>query len=143
VADGPRFQDKQHADYQSKNPAMKVSTAVARRRSKKRLFREAKGRVGGRRKLLRTVKEGVIRGRVYAFRDRRNRKREFRALWITRLTAACRARGLRYSVFMHGLSLAGLELNRKTLSELAIREPQVFDEIVAVVRQALGETAAA
>ena len=122
---------------------MKVSTAVARRRSKKRLFREAKGRVGGRRKLLRVVKEGVIRGRVYAFRDRRNRKREFRALWITRLTAACRARGLRYSVFIHGLSLAGLELNRKTLSELAIREPQVFDEIVEVVRQALGESAAA
>jgi large subunit ribosomal protein L20 len=122
---------------------MKVSTAVARRRSKKRLFREAKGRVGGRRKLLRAVKEGVIRGRVYAFRDRRNRKREFRALWITRLTAACRARGLRYSVFMHGLSLAGLELNRKTLSELAIHEPQVFDEIVEVVRQALGEAAAA
>lgn len=122
---------------------MKVSTAVARRRSKKRLFREAKGRVGGRRKLLRVVKEGVIRGRVYAFRDRRARKREFRALWITRLTAACRARGLRYSVFMHGLSLAGLELNRKTLSELAIREPQVFDEIVEIVRQALGEAAAA
>lgn len=122
---------------------MKVSTAVARRRSKKRLFREAKGRVGGRRKLLRVVKEGVIRGRVYAFRDRRARKRDFRALWITRLTAACRARGLRYSVFIHGLSLAGLELNRKTLSELAIREPQIFDEIVEVVRQALGEAAAA
>ena len=122
---------------------MKVSTSVARRRSKKRLFREAKGRVGGRRKLLRVVKEGVIRGRVFAFRDRRNRKREFRALWITRLTAACRARGLRYSVFMHGLSLAGLELNRKTLSELAIREPQVFDEVVEVVRQALSEAAAA
>ena len=122
---------------------MKVSTSVARRRSKKRLFREAKGRVGGRRKLLRVVKEGVIRGRVYAFRDRRARKREFRALWITRLTAACRARGLRYSAFIHGLSLAGLELNRKTLSELAIREPQVFDEIVEVVRQALGEAAAA
>ena len=122
---------------------MKVSTAVARRRSKKRLFREAKGRVGGRRKLLRAAKEGVIRGRVYAFRDRRARKRDFRALWITRLTAACRARGLRYSVFIHGLSLAGLELNRKSLSELAIREPQIFDEVVAVVRQALGESAAA
>lgn len=92
--------------------------------------------------MLRTVKETIIRSRAFAYRDRRNRKREFRRLWITRLTAACRARGMRYSVFIHGLHRAGIELNRKSLSELAISDPAVFDEIVEVCRAA-GDSAAA
>ncbi|MBQ17651.1 MAG: 50S ribosomal protein L20 [Planctomycetaceae bacterium] len=114
----------------------RVLKGAARRRAKKRLFREARGNRGGRGKLLRTVKETVVRSRAYAYRDRRVRKRDFRRLWITRLTAACRQRGLRYSVFINQLSNADVELNRKTLSELAISYPQVFDEIVAAVESA-------
>lgn len=108
---------------------MRVKNRVARNRSKKRWLKEAKGNVGGRSKLLRTAKETVIKSRAYAYRDRRARKREFRSLWITRITAACRERGLKYSTFIHGLRTAGIELNRKMLSELAIREPAVFDEL--------------
>ncbi|APZ96962.1 50S ribosomal protein L20 [Fuerstiella marisgermanici] len=115
---------------------MRVRYGKARRRSKKRLFKEAKGNFGGRSKLLRTVKETVIRSRVYAYRDRRVRKRMFRQLWITRLTAACRERGISYSQFINGLKVANLELNRKTLSDLAVLYPQVFDEVVEQVKAA-------
>jgi large subunit ribosomal protein L20 len=118
---------------------MRVRLGKARRRAKKRLFKEAKGNRGGRSKLLRTVKETIIRSRAFAYRDRRTRKRDFRALWITRLTAACRERGMAYSAFIHGLGLAGIGLNRKTLSELAIHEPAVFDEVFQAVRTALDE----
>ena len=116
---------------------MRVRKGSARLRAKKRLFREARGNVGGRSKLLRTVKETIIRSRAYAYRDRRVRKREFRALWITRLNAACRERGLSYSDFIHGLQTSGIDLNRKSLSELAISNPNVFDEIVDAVRSAV------
>ncbi len=119
---------------------MRISYSVARRRAHKRLFREAKGSYGGRKNLLRLVKETVVRNRCFAYRDRRNRKREFRALWIIRIKAAAEMRGLSYSKFIHGLNLADLGLNRKTLSELAIHHPQVFDEITSTVRKAL-ETA--
>ena len=122
---------------------MRVRYGKARLRAKKRLFREVKGNWGGRRRLWRTVQETLLRSRAYAYRDRRVRKREFRALWITRLTAACRERGLRYSTFIHGLTLAGIQLNRKTLSELAIHNPAVFDEVVEVVRGALEKKAPA
>ena len=121
---------------------MRVTYGKARRRSKKRLFKEARGNVGGRSKLLRTVKETIIRSRAYAFRDRRVRKRMFRRLWITRLTAACRERGISYSQFIHGLGLANIELNRKTLSELAILNPAIFDEVVAQVKEAKSKAAA-
>lgn len=117
---------------------MRVKYGKARRKSKKRIFREAKGRRGGRRNLLRTVKETNVRSRAFAFRDRRVRKRDFRRLWITRLSAACRELGLSYSQFIFGLKKADIELNRKTLSELAIHEPDVFAEVVAVAKEALG-----
>ena len=116
---------------------MRVRYGKARHRAKKRLFKEAKGRRGGRSKLLRTVKETTLRARAFAYRDRRVRKRDFRALWITRLNAACREQGLSYSAFIHGLKVAQIELNRKTLSELAINEPSVFEEIVASVKEAI------
>jgi large subunit ribosomal protein L20 len=116
---------------------MKISYSVARHKAHKRLFRESKGRFGARKNLLRTVKEQVVRARVFAYRDRRNRKRDFRALWITRLTAAANMHGLRYSQLIHGLELANIGLNRKSLSELAIHEPAVFAEIAGVVKQAL------
>ena len=120
---------------------MRISYSVARRRAHKRLFREAKGSYGGRKNLLRTVKETVVRNRCFAYRDRRNRKREFRALWIIRVKAAAEMRGISYSRFIHGLNLANLTLNRKTLSELAIHEPLVFEEVARVVQAALNQVA--
>ena len=122
---------------------MRVRKGAARQRAKKRLFREARGNVGGRSKLLRTVKETIIRSRAFAYRDRRVRKRDFRSLWITRLSAACRQRGMSYSTFIHGLQTASIGLNRKTLSELAISDPQVFDEIIEAVQSALSGSSAA
>lgn len=116
---------------------MRVKYGKARRKKKKRIFKEAKGNFGGRSKLWRTVQETVLRSRAYAYRDRRVRKRDFRSLWITRITAAARARGLRYSELMYGLRLAEIELNRKMLSEIAIHSPEVFDEIVAKAKDAI------
>lgn len=116
---------------------MRTTTGAARRQSKKRLFKRAKGYVGGRRKMLRSVKETLVRAGVYAYRDRRVKKREFRKLWITRLNAACRMRGLRYSQFINGLHKANILLDRKTLSEMAIRNPQDFDTVMAKVKEAL------
>ena len=87
--------------------------------------------------MLRTAKETLVRAGVYAFRDRRVRKREFRKLWIIRINAAVRERGIRYSEFIHGLGKAGIELDRKTLSEIAISDPAAFDAIVDKVKEAL------
>lgn len=120
---------------------MRVRLGKARHRSKKRLFKEARGNVGGRSKLLRTVKETLVRARAFATRDRRVRKREFRALWITRISAAVRERGMNYSTFINGLLLAKVELNRKQLSELAISNPEVFTEIVDIAKKARGAVA--
>ena len=116
---------------------MRTSKGAARTQANKRLFKRAKGYVGGRRKLLRTVKETLLRAGVFAFRDRRNRKREFRKLWIIRLNAACRERGLRYSQFICGLHKSGITLDRKSLSEIAIADPAAFDAVVTEVKAAL------
>ena len=91
---------------------MRTRKGAARRRAKKRLFKRAKGNRGGRGKLLRTVKETLLRSDQYAFRDRRVRKRDFRRLWIIRINAAVRQRGLRYSEFIHGLAKANVALAR-------------------------------
>jgi len=122
---------------------MRVKYGKSRHKKKKRIFAEAKGRVGGLRRLWRTVQEHVRRARVYAFRDRKVRKRDFRQLWIMRLTAAAEMRGLRYSQLIHGLKLANIDLNRKMLSELAIHNAEVFDEITTVVKAALDKAAKA
>ena len=116
---------------------MRTLKGAARRKAKRRLFRKAKGNRGGRGNLLRTVKETVVRSEVYAFRDRRVRKRDFRKLWIVRINAACRQRDLRYSEFIHGLNKAGIELDRKSLAEMAVNDPAAFDAVVADVKQAL------
>jgi len=105
-------------------------------------MKRAKGNFGGRKNLNRTVQETLLRAMAFAFRDRRVKKRDFRRLWITRLTAACRMRGLRYSQFIFGLKQAGIDLNRKMLSELAIHNPAVFDEIVAIVKTKVDAVAA-
>lgn len=122
---------------------MRVRKGAARHRAKKRLFREARGNVGGRSRLLRTVKETIVRSRAFAYRDRKVRKRKFRELWISRLSAACREREISYSTFIHALTEAGIALNRKILSELAIHEPEIFDEIVQTAKSSLPKTSAA
>jgi large subunit ribosomal protein L20 len=116
---------------------MRTTSAVPRKRKKNRLFQKTKGYTGGRRRLLRTAKENLVRAEAFAFRDRRARKREFRKLWIIRINAACRERGLRYSEFIHGLIKANIELDRKTLSELAIFDPAAFDAIVEKAKAAM------
>jgi large subunit ribosomal protein L20 len=95
------------------------------------------GFVGGRRRLLRTAKETLLRAGMFAFRDRRAKKRDFRKLFIIRVTAAAEMRGLRYSRLIHGLRLANIKLDRKSLSELAIHDPETFDAVVAVAREHL------
>ena len=117
---------------------MRTKSVVPRLRAKKRLFKRVKGSVGGRRRLLRTAKEAIIRAGVYAHRDRRRKKRDFRRLWINRINAACRERGLRYSQFIAGLSKIGCELDRRTLPEMAILDPTGFDAVVAAAREGLG-----
>jgi large subunit ribosomal protein L20 len=117
---------------------MRTTKGAARNRAKKRLFKKAQGFVGGRRRLLRTVKENLVRAGVYAFRDRRNRKRDFRRLWIIRINAAVRAHGLRYSEFVAGLKKAKIELDRKILADLAVADPEGFEAVVALVKQAIG-----
>ena len=114
---------------------MRARKGHARRRARKRLFKEVKGNYGARRKLVKIAFETLVRSRQFAFRDRRGKKRIFRAMWITRLTAACRARGISYSRFIDGLTKAEIGLNRKALSELAIHNPATFDELVKIATE--------
>lgn len=116
---------------------MRTIKGAARNKAKRRLYKRAKGYRGGRGSLLRTVKETLVRAEAYAYRDRRVRRREFRKLWIIRINAAVRQRGLRYSEFINGLKKAGIELDRRTLSEMAIHDPAGFDQIVGKVRETL------
>lgn len=116
---------------------MRTTKGSARNRAKKRLYKRVKGYRGGRSKLLRTAKETLLRSGAFAYRDRRVRKRDFRRLWILRISAACRQRDLSYSEFVHGLGKANIELNRKMLSEMAIHDPAGFDAVVESVKEAL------
>ncbi|HOB73652.1 MAG TPA: 50S ribosomal protein L20 [Phycisphaerae bacterium] len=114
----------------------RATSGAATARKRRRLRAEAKGFRGGRSKLTRVMKMALLKSRSYATRDRRAKKREFRALWITRITAACRARGISYSRFMNGLRKLSISLDRKMLSQLAIQDPAAFDKLVAMVPKA-------
>ena len=114
----------------------RVRKGAARRQAKKRLFKRVKGYRGPRSKNWRSAQEAAVRALVYATRDRRRRKRDFRGLWILRLSAACRNRGVRYSRFIYGLKMAQVSINRKMLSEMAIHDPEGFDKVVELARQA-------
>lgn len=103
---------------------------------RKKVLKQAKGYYGAKSTLYRTANEQVMNSLAYAYRDRKNRKRDFRKLWITRINAAVRAEGLSYSKFIDGLKKSGIDLNRKTLSELAINHPEEFKKIVAVAKSA-------
>ena len=106
-------------------------------RRKKRTRKLTKGFRAGRHNLYRQAKVTLIRARKFAFRDRKAKKRQFRRLWIVRINAACRMRGMRYSEFIHGLQLASVSLDRKSLSETAIHDPAAFDKIVELARKHL------
>jgi len=118
---------------------MRTTKGSARTRAKNRLFKRAKGYVGGRRRLLRTAKENLVRAGVFAYRDRRNRKRDFRRLWIVRINAAARALGLRYSELIAGLNKAHIELDRKLLADMAVADPQGFEAVVDLVKKSLAK----
>ena len=112
----------------------RVRPGPATRRRRRRILRAAKGYRGTRSKLFRVAKQAVIKAGQYAYRDRRVKKREFRALWTTRLSAACSSRGLSYSHFISGLKRANVFLNRKMLSEVAIADAPAFDKLVELAR---------
>ena len=117
----------------------RVTNQVARHKKKKKVREAAKGYRGARSKLYRSAKNAVERGWSNSYRDRRNRKRDFRRLWITRINAAARQHDLTYSNFINGLRTAGIELNRKSLADLAVRDPNVFGDLVAVAKEALAK----
>ena len=112
-----------------------------RKKRRQKLLKHAKGYWGRRSNLYRTAKDAVAKSLSYAYRDRRNKKRTFRALWITRISAACRQQDISYSSFIHGLELAGVQINRKALSNMAIEDPNAFSELVAKAKEALGTQA--
>ncbi|MFN2565009.1 MAG: 50S ribosomal protein L20 [Gemmatimonadaceae bacterium] len=110
---------------------------VPRLKRKKQIMKAARGAYGGRSKLWKAAKETVERGWRYAYRDRKNRKRDFRRLWITRINAAARQNDMSYSALMNGLRKAGIEIDRKVLADLAVRDPQAFTALADQARTAL------
>ncbi len=116
---------------------MRVRTGVVRRRRHKKLLKQAKGFFSGRRKHFRKAKEQLERSLVYAYRDRKNRKRDFRKLWITRINAACRLNDISYSKFIHALNKAGIELDRKILADMAMNDADAFKKVVDTAKAAL------
>ncbi|MCF7669400.1 MAG: 50S ribosomal protein L20 [Verrucomicrobia bacterium] len=116
---------------------MRVTNSPASRKRRKRVLNAAKGYRARRSKLYRYATEAVDHGRQYAYRDRRNKKRDFRALWQIRINAAARAAGLTYSRFMEGLKAAKVELNRKTIADIAATDEAAFQELVKTAQDAL------
>jgi large subunit ribosomal protein L20 len=116
---------------------MRIKRGYKARRRRKKVLKLAKGFRGGRSKLYRTAADAVDKALMYAYRDRKARKRDFRQLWITRINAAARMNDLSYSKFMHGLKLAGIQLDRKVLAELAVSDPSGFAQIAQLASQRL------
>jgi len=112
----------------------RVKRGVAGKRRKNRILSQAKGYYGARSRLLKTAREAVEKGWKYAYRDRKQRKRQFRVLWIARINAAAREHGLSYSRFMNGLRLAGVEVDRKVLAELAVSDPKAFGALAEMAK---------
>ncbi len=116
---------------------VRVTNAVASHRRKKRLFKLAKGFVGDRKNHLRLTSDAVLRALAYNYRHRKQKKREFRRLWIVRIGAAAKINGISYSKFIHGLKVARCDLDRKILADMAIRDPNGFAAVVSHVKEAL------
>jgi large subunit ribosomal protein L20 len=115
----------------------RVKGALMTRKRRKKVLKLAKGYFGAKSKQFRTAKEAVMKAQQYAYIGRKQRKRNFRSLWITRISAGCRANGMNYSTFMNGINKAGIDLNRKMLSEIAIADPAAFAAIVEKAKSAL------
>ena len=115
----------------------RVKTGVVRRRRHKKVLKQARGFFSGRRKHFRKAKEQLEHSLVYAYRDRRQKKRDIRKLWIVRINAACRLNNINYSRFMNGMKLANIELDRKILADFAMNEPETFAGLVAKAKEAL------
>ncbi len=115
----------------------RVKSNVARLKRKKQIMKAARGAFGGRSKLWKAAKENVERGWAYAYRDRKNKKRDFRRLWIVRINAAARQHDMSYSTFMNGLKRAGIEVDRKILADLAVHDTQAFTVLADKARTAL------
>ena len=115
----------------------RVKSNVARHKRKKQIMKAARGAFGGRSKLWKAAKETVEKGWVYAYRDRKNKKREFRKLWIIRINAAARLNDLTYNAFMNGLKKAGIEVDRKILSDIAIKDAEAFTSLAEQAKKAL------
>ncbi len=115
----------------------RVKGAMATRKRRKRVLKLAKGYRGAKSKLFRTAKQAVMKSLVYAYIGRKQRKRDFRRLWITRISAAAKLNGINYSQFMNGLKKAGVDINRKMLSEIAIADPAAFTQLVEKAKAAL------
>ncbi|QQE77625.1 50S ribosomal protein L20 [Alicyclobacillus sp. SO9] len=115
----------------------RVKSGMVTRRRHKKILKLARGYRGSKHRLFRTAKQQVMKSYQYAYRDRRVRKRDFRRLWIQRINAAARMNGLSYSKFMHGLKLAGVEVNRKMLADLAVADGKAFSELASVAKQKL------
>ena|SRR5512134_565140 len=112
----------------------RVKRGVAKRRRHNRILKEAKGYFGSRHRLFKVARETVERAWVYAYRDRKQRKRQFRSLWIARINAAAREHGISYSQLIDGLNKAGVEIDRKNLADLAVSDPSAFAALVAQAR---------
>ena len=119
----------------------RVKRGVTTHAKHKRILKDAQGYYGRRKNTIRIARQAVEKAGQYAYRDRKVKKRNFRALWIQRINAAVRAEGLTYGVFMHGLKLAGVELDRKVLADLAMHEAETFSAIIAQAKAALPEGA--
>ncbi len=115
----------------------RATNAVARHKRRKKTLAQAKGYYGRKHSSYRLANEQVMRSGMYAYRDRRNRKREFRRLWITRINAAARQNGMSYSELIHGLGAAGIEVNRKMLADIAVRDPEAFRRFAEQAREAV------
>ena len=115
----------------------RVKGGIVARKRRKKILKEASGYFGSKHRLWKTAKEQLLHSGVYAYRDRRQKKRDFRKLWITRINAACRENEISYSKFIDGLNKAGLTVNRKMLSELAIDNPKAFSDLVVIAKDAL------
>lgn len=120
---------------------MRAVDGTRHKNRRKKILKANKGYHAGRRRLWRTAKDAWMKAGLWAFRDRRRKKRDMRSLWIVRLNAACRMRGISYSRFIYGLKKAQIALNRKQLSELAIHDPDAFDLVAQKVAEALKKTA--
>lgn len=120
----------------------RIKRGVTAHARHKKVLKQAKGHYGRRKNVYRVAIESVEKSLQYAYRDRRTRKRNFRALWIQRINAAAREHGVTYSVFMGALKKAGIELDRKVLADLAVHQPDAFEALIAQAREALPATAA-